>query len=374
MAYHNRMDGLRHGRDLLKQEYYDAAGHMIVETDGSGNWQRAEIYAGGRHLATWNPAGGGTTYFNHADWLGTERARSDSSGNRCETITSLPFGDGEATSGSCTSATPNFFTGLERDSESGLDHTLNRQYPSSVGRWLTADDFHNSKVADPQSWNEYAYAENKPTTLTDPTGQEATVTTSCPKDSTICQVTVRATIAIYSVNGTTDAQLRQAQAAITSQADQAWSGSFTQDGRTYNVKTDVTVSVVDSEKAGVDSGAQNVIGIDSSGKTTSHIDTNLTGTSYDTGRWDYHDVTTGKLAPHEFSHVLGLDDNRGEVLSNSLSRVSMGDNPHATAQDYRWAFGPELSRGRTNFNVGAGSPRTLYIWRGNAHWWEKEPQ
>ena len=57
-----------------------------------------------------------------------------------------------------------------------------------------------------------------------------------------------------------------------------------------------------------------------------------------------------------------------------LSRVSMGDSPRATAQDYRWALGPELSRGRTNFNVGAGSPSTLYFWRGNAHWWEREKQ
>lgn len=110
---------------IWKQYYYDAAGHMITEANASGTTLRAEIYAGGRHLATWNS---NATYFNHADWLGTERARTDASGNRCETIASLPFGDGEATSGSCT-PTPTFFTGLERDAESGLDHTLNRQYP-----------------------------------------------------------------------------------------------------------------------------------------------------------------------------------------------------------------------------------------------------
>jgi YD repeat-containing protein len=101
---------------VVKQYYYDAAGQMIVEADASGNAVRAEIYTGDRHLATWVSAGGGATYFNHADWLGTERVRTDSSGKACETISSLPFGDGETTGGNC-SPTPTFFTGKERDSE-----------------------------------------------------------------------------------------------------------------------------------------------------------------------------------------------------------------------------------------------------------------
>jgi hypothetical protein len=88
---------------------------MITEANASGATLRAEIYAGSRHLATWN---GGATYFNHADWLGTERARTFGSGSQagqiCKTITSLPFGDGETTSGPCT-PTPTFFTGKERD-------------------------------------------------------------------------------------------------------------------------------------------------------------------------------------------------------------------------------------------------------------------
>jgi RHS repeat-associated protein len=108
---------------------------------------------------------------NWEDWLGTERARSNSSGARCETITTLPFGDGAVTSGTCT-PTPSFFTGLERDAESGLDHTLNRQYPSSLGRWLTPDPAGKEAVQidDPQTWNMYAYVRNNPLTLTDPYG------------------------------------------------------------------------------------------------------------------------------------------------------------------------------------------------------------
>lgn len=96
------------------------------------NTLRAEIYAGSRHLATWT---GNATYFNHADWLGTERVRTNSPGSTCETITSLPFGEGEVPSGSCTAVTPTFFTGKERDSESGLDYFGARYNASSLGRW-----------------------------------------------------------------------------------------------------------------------------------------------------------------------------------------------------------------------------------------------
>ena len=53
---------------------YDLAGHQIAEISSSGAWNRGEVYASGRHLATYDQ---GTTYFNHEDGLGTERARSN---------------------------------------------------------------------------------------------------------------------------------------------------------------------------------------------------------------------------------------------------------------------------------------------------------
>jgi YD repeat-containing protein len=60
---------------------YDLAGHEIAQTS-AGSWQRGEIYAGDRHVANYSS---GTTYFIHADWLGTERARSTSAGASYET-------------------------------------------------------------------------------------------------------------------------------------------------------------------------------------------------------------------------------------------------------------------------------------------------
>jgi RHS repeat-associated protein len=170
MSYLYDPDGRRVARfqsgSLLKQYFYDAAGHMITEANSSGATLRAEIYAGSRHLATWN---NGVTYFNHADWLGTERARTNSSGSVRETITSLPFGDGETTSGSCT---PTFFTGKERDSETGLDNLVHRYYASGMGRMMSPDPVFISaaRLADPQSLNLYAYVGNNPLSMTDPDG------------------------------------------------------------------------------------------------------------------------------------------------------------------------------------------------------------
>jgi YD repeat-containing protein len=100
---------------------YDLAGHEITEINSSGGWNRGEVYAGGRHLATYN---NGTTYFIHADWLGTERARSNVAGGSSETCTSLPFGDWLTCSGGDPS--PMHFTGKERDTESGLDNFTSR--------------------------------------------------------------------------------------------------------------------------------------------------------------------------------------------------------------------------------------------------------
>jgi RHS repeat-associated protein len=68
---------------------------------------------------------------------------------------------------------PSFkFTGKERDSESGLDNFGARYDSSLYGRFMTPDPIFASPahLADPQMWNEYAYAGNNPLSITDPTG------------------------------------------------------------------------------------------------------------------------------------------------------------------------------------------------------------
>jgi RHS repeat-associated protein len=173
---------------------YDAEGRRVAKTAGSASYEylfdlggravtellagtattnRTEAYAGGRHLATQN-VGLGTSYFIHSDWLGTERARSNTAGTVTETCTSLPYGDDLVCSG--TDVSPLHFTGKMRDAETGLDDFPARYYSSGQGRWYSPDwasaqvpvpyaDLHN-----PQSLNLYDYVGSDPTNHADADG------------------------------------------------------------------------------------------------------------------------------------------------------------------------------------------------------------
>jgi RHS repeat-associated protein len=168
---------------------YDLNGTVITEMEGL-NPDRLEVYAGGRHLATANQC---EVVYNHADWLGTERVRTNASdtqypavipGSVANTCTSLPFGDNL----NCTLApdvNPNHgdiasthFTGKDRDPETNLDNFEARYYSSAMGHFMTPDWSKNPQgvpYADfsrPQSLNLYSYVENNPTTLVDPDGHE----------------------------------------------------------------------------------------------------------------------------------------------------------------------------------------------------------
>ncbi len=147
---------------------YDLSSHIVAEMNLSGAWTRGEVFASGRHVATY---ANGTTYFAHADWLGTERARTQLNGQVCETTTSLPFGDGTATTGTCYPS-PNLFTGKERDAETGLDYFGSRYYASGLGRFVSADKMFAApyRMFTPQGLNLYAYVVDNPLRFIDPNG------------------------------------------------------------------------------------------------------------------------------------------------------------------------------------------------------------
>ena len=63
------------------------------------------------------------------------------------------------------------FTGYERDTETGLDFAQARFYGSSQGRFTSPDPFSGSAtVANPQTFNRYAYVGNNPVNTVDPSG------------------------------------------------------------------------------------------------------------------------------------------------------------------------------------------------------------
>ncbi|MGH9958103.1 MAG: RHS repeat-associated core domain-containing protein, partial [Pyrinomonadaceae bacterium] len=63
------------------------------------------------------------------------------------------------------------FAMTERDDATGLDHTWWRKYETTAGRWTSPDPYLGSMaIANPQSFNRYAYVQNDPVNLVDPTG------------------------------------------------------------------------------------------------------------------------------------------------------------------------------------------------------------
>jgi RHS repeat-associated protein len=178
---------------------YDLKDKQIATFNSSELWIRGEVYAGGRHLATY---ANGTTYFDHADWLGTERVRTNVSGAVCETIASLPFGDGQTIAGSCSSdPSPLHFTGKERDSESNLDNFGARYDSSSLGRFLTPDWSASPdpvpfvEISDPQSLNLYAYVRNNPLSRVDKDGH--CIEDLCVVETVVVVAVVTAGLAVH---------------------------------------------------------------------------------------------------------------------------------------------------------------------------------
>jgi RHS repeat-associated protein len=140
-------------------------GVPLAETDSSGNTLNEYIFFGAARIARRDSSGNVYYYFH--DMLGTTATLANSSGALCYDADFLPFGYEKTYVTSCAQ---NYkFTGLERDGETGLDHSLNRKYDSSLGRWLTPDPKRGSAL-NPQSWNRNAYALDNPAALTDPPG------------------------------------------------------------------------------------------------------------------------------------------------------------------------------------------------------------
>jgi RHS repeat-associated protein len=94
------------------------------------------------------------------------RATTDAWGVAQGACAGLPYGDGQACSGNIPD--PRYFTGKERDAESGNDYFGARYYASSMGRWLSPDwsakeePVPYANLGDPQSLNLYAYVMNNP--------------------------------------------------------------------------------------------------------------------------------------------------------------------------------------------------------------------
>lgn len=188
------------------QYVYDALNRRIRSQSANGTFEYIYDYAG-RRISTWDPsttnaiegriywgnrllayrAWEGPTYFDHQDYLGTERMRTNYAGSTSSTYSSLPFGDGYTPSADDPQGSGQdnlHFAQMEHDSESGTDHAQFRQYSSTQGRWMSPDPYMGSyDFTDPQSFNRYSYVRNNPLVAIDPNGLSGVCISAFPYGS-----------------------------------------------------------------------------------------------------------------------------------------------------------------------------------------------
>ncbi|HKW75803.1 MAG TPA: RHS repeat-associated core domain-containing protein, partial [Terriglobales bacterium] len=147
--------------------YIYAGGHVIAEYANGATAASPTteyIYAHGKRVAT--IAAGATTYHY---WDHTSiRSSANSTGDVVRTYGHYPFGETWYETGTVDKWK---FTTYERDTESGLDYAMARFHSSRMGRFMSLDPWPATRH-NPQSWNRYAYAQNNPISLVDPSGMD----------------------------------------------------------------------------------------------------------------------------------------------------------------------------------------------------------
>jgi RHS repeat-associated protein len=165
-----------------KLYWYGAEDSPILETDALGN----ELYRYFRFLGTLVAREEANDWVDHygVDALGNVRFLYGYNGEM-DMSDYYPFG-GERVVLSQNNNNTRKFTAKERDSESGLDNFGARYNSSSMGRFMSPDPLLNSgRPWAPQSWNRYAYAQNNPLNIVDPTGLYD-LNNTCKQDDKKC--------------------------------------------------------------------------------------------------------------------------------------------------------------------------------------------
>ncbi len=141
--------------------HYDLSGHLIAETDNTGNMLKAYVWFANQPLAMIAPDA--SIYYFHNDHLGTPQKLTDSTGAIVWAADYLPFGQADV---SIATIDNNLrFAGQYYDEETGLHYNYHRYYDPSIGRYLTPDP-----IGLAGGVNLYSYVLNNPVNFTDPNG------------------------------------------------------------------------------------------------------------------------------------------------------------------------------------------------------------
>jgi RHS repeat-associated protein len=141
--------------------HYDLLGHIIAETNQSGQMIAEYIYLGDQLLAMIKP--GELAYYFHNDHLGTPQVLTDGNGSIAWRAVYTPFG--EAVISVATVENPFRFPGQYYDQETGLHYNYFRYYDPITGRYITPDP-----IGLEGGINLFAYVAGNPIRHTDPKG------------------------------------------------------------------------------------------------------------------------------------------------------------------------------------------------------------
>jgi len=180
--------------------YWYMSPGIVGESDLTGSLKSEYVYFDGERVARKDFSGSTTSVaYYFSDHLKTASVITNAAGTITEDEDYYPWG-GEL---QFTNNDSNHykFTGKERDAESGLDYFGARYYGNAIGRWITPDKpFADQHPENPQSWNLYMYAANRPTSLIDTDGREVKETV---------------TYKTYDVHGSTAAEARANALAVS---------------------------------------------------------------------------------------------------------------------------------------------------------------
>jgi RHS repeat-associated protein len=133
----------------------------------SWQWNRGYVYLGAQLLAVQQ----GGVYWMHEDPITKSKRVTDSAGAVVSTVETDPWG-GDTNRSSNGAFQPKKFTSYDRDAN-GTDEAMFRRYNRSQSRFDQPDPYDGSySLTNPQSFNRYAYVQNDPVNLVDPSGLE----------------------------------------------------------------------------------------------------------------------------------------------------------------------------------------------------------
>jgi RHS repeat-associated protein len=141
--------------------HYDLLGHLIAETNQSGQMLAEYVYLGDQLLAMIKP--GELAYYFHNDHLGTPQVLTNEIQTVAWKAVHTPFG--QAMVSIETVENPFRFPGQYYDQETGLHYNYFRYYNPQTGRYITPDP-----IGLEGGINLFAYVQNNPVNRVDPLG------------------------------------------------------------------------------------------------------------------------------------------------------------------------------------------------------------